>query len=457
MAWAFENRISNLGFVLALVILVAISLDSYRTTLEFEKTVQWKVESQEVVKTLSGILTLLAEAESARRGYIITGDERQLEPYHEAIRQVEPELDAVRHRIANNPSQQKRLEDLEPLIKQKLTNLREAIDLSKKRTGSAADQVAITEQGKTLMDGVRRGVNQMMRAQTELSRQRDREMHSSAKFSIFITAAGDALGFGLLVFVFYLLNREIAQRRRNQEVIRGLNEDLQRRATELAAANQELEAFAYSVSHDLRAPLQGIELSMALLEDEQEALSEECREYLQRVRSASRRMAELIQSLLKLSKITMTELRREPVDLSGLAQAIAGQLQKVQPERPVHVEISPGITASADPQLLRVALENLLGNAWKFTSNQPAARIEVGAEVREGEEQVYFVRDNGAGFDMAKAGKLFVPFQRLHETAQFEGVGIGLATVHRIIHKHGGRIWAEAAPGKGATFYFTLP
>jgi light-regulated signal transduction histidine kinase (bacteriophytochrome) len=232
---------------------------------------------------------------------------------------------------------------------------------------------------------------------------------------------------------------------------------LLRRATELAAANQELEAFAYSVSHDLRAPLQGIELSMALLEDEQEALSEECREYLQRVRSASRRMAELILSLLKLSKITMAELRREPVDLSGLAQAIAGQLQKVQPERPVHVEISPGITASADPQLLRVALENLLGNAWKFTSNQPAARIEVGAEVREGEEQVYFVRDNGAGFDMAKAGKLFVPFQRLHETAQFEGVGIGLATVHRIIHKHGGRIWAEAAPEKGATFYFTLP
>jgi len=168
-------------------------------------------------------------------------------------------------------------------------------------------------------------------------------------------------------------------------------------------------------------------------------------------------MAELIQSLLKLSKITMTELRREPVDLSGLAQAIAGQLQKVQPERPVHVEISPGITASADPQLLRVALENLLGNAWKFTSNQPAARIEVGAEAREGEEQVYFVRDNGAGFDMAKAGKLFVPFQRLHETAQFEGVGIGLATVHRIIHKHGGRIWAEAESEKGATFYFTLP
>ncbi|MCL4294638.1 MAG: PAS domain S-box protein [Anaerolineae bacterium] len=226
----------------------------------------------------------------------------------------------------------------------------------------------------------------------------------------------------------------------------------------LEAANKELEAFAYSVSHDLRAPLRGIDgFSQALLEDYADQLDEEGRRYLQRVRAASQRMAELIDDLLTLSRLTRSEMRREPVNLSLLAQAIAAELRKSEPDRRVEFDIAPGLVVTADAPLMRVALENLLGNAWKYTAKHPSARIEVGrlAPVNNG-KATYFVRDDGAGFDMAYAGKLFGAFQRLHTPAEFEGTGIGLATVQRIIHRHGGQVWAEGAVDQGATFYFTL-
>lgn len=235
-----------------------------------------------------------------------------------------------------------------------------------------------------------------------------------------------------------------------------LEELVHERTTELAMANRELEAFCYSVSHDLRAPLRSIDgFSQMLLEDYGSALGAEGRDYLQRVRAASQRMAQLIDDLLELSRLARSEVRRERVDLSALARAIAAELSQTQPERRVTFVVEDGLEAEADPQLLRVMLENLVGNAWKFTSKHPAARIEVGAR-REAGELVYFVRDDGAGFDMAYADRLFGAFQRLHTASEFDGNGIGLATVERIIHRHGGRIWAEGAVEKGATFYFTL-
>ena len=457
MEWPFESRRANIGFILALVILVAISLDSYRTVLRFERTSTWRAQAHETIRTLSGILALVGRAESDRRGYIITGKTDYIKSYLDARQEIPSEVAKARSLVARDRVQRELLQSLDPLIAQEIANLDESIELLKSGKSDPATQIALTEKGRMVMDHIRGTINQMVLAQTEELGRRDAEMRSGAGLSILVTAMGDALSFGLLIFVFLLLNREIAQRRRNQEVIRGLNEDLERRATELANANKELEAFAYSVSHDLRAPLQSIELSMTLLEDEKESLRAEFQDYLRRIRTASQRMAELIQSLLRLSKIALTELRREPADLSDMARMIGGQLQKEHPGRTVDLAVSPGITVNADPALLRVVMENLLSNAWKFTGEQPAARIEVGAETREGEERVYFIRDNGAGFDMAKAGRLFMPFQRLHAQDQFEGIGIGLATVQRIIQKHGGRIWAEAAPEKGATFYFTLP
>jgi PAS domain S-box-containing protein len=229
-------------------------------------------------------------------------------------------------------------------------------------------------------------------------------------------------------------------------------------AAKLAAedANRELESFSYSVAHDLRTPLRAIDgFSQALVEDYGDKLDAEGRRYLARVREAAQRMAELIDDLLTLSRVTRSELRRDRVDLSALAHTLLAAFQRIDPDRRVEIVIAPGIVADADPQLAAIALDNLLGNAWKFTSKRPDARIELGV-TRSGGVPTYFVRDNGAGFDMAYRDKLFGVFQRLHAEADYPGTGIGLATVARIAQRHRGRTWADGKLGEGATFYLTL-
>jgi len=233
-------------------------------------------------------------------------------------------------------------------------------------------------------------------------------------------------------------------------------QELEQRAAELQAANDELDAFAYSVSHDLRAPLRSIDgFSQVLLEDYAAKLDESGRDSLQRVRAASQRMATLIDDLLKLARVTRTEMRAEPVNLSRMAQEIVAEIQRAAPDRQVEFAITPGLEAHGDSRLLRVALDNLLRNSWKYTGKQPAPRVEFTTVDGNG-ERVFAIRDNGAGFDMKYADKLFGVFQRLHSAADFEGTGVGLATVRRIINRHGGRIWAEGAVDQGATFFFTL-
>ena len=248
---------------------------------------------------------------------------------------------------------------------------------------------------------------------------------------------------------------EVRERKRAEE-------DLERRNIELAAVNRELEAFSYSVYQDLRVPLRSIDrISHGLMEDYADEMGAEGAEDLQRVLVATRRMSGLVDDMLNMSRVlnlstvSPTELRRERVDLSELAHKITAELPQQEPERQVEFTVADGLVARGDPHLLRVVLENLLGNAWKFTGKHPRARIEFGAAVHEG-EQAYIVRDDGAGFDMAKADNLFGAFHRQHSEAEFEGIGIGLATVQRIIESHGGRIWAEGEVEKGAAFYFTL-
>ena len=230
-----------------------------------------------------------------------------------------------------------------------------------------------------------------------------------------------------------------------------------RRAKEAAdAANRELEAFSYSVSHDLRTPLRAIDgFSQALLEDYAGLLDGQGRDYLARVRAATQRMGQLIDDLLKLSRLTRGELKLENVDLSRLADGVASELRKMQPERRASFAIAPGIAAVCDARLLKVVLDNLLGNAWKFTGGTREPVIEFGRARLDG-RTAFFVRDNGAGFDMSYVDKLFATFQRLHTEKEFPGTGIGLSLVRRIIRRHGGTVWAEGAVGRGATFYFTL-
>jgi PAS domain S-box-containing protein len=261
---------------------------------------------------------------------------------------------------------------------------------------------------------------------------------------------------------FFIIALEDISRRKEAEAgLKQLTEELERRVAErtaaLEAVNRELEAFSYSVSHDLRAPLRAIDgFSQVLVEDYAARLDDEGRDDLGRIRSASQRMSQLIDDLLRLSRVARSELHRVPVDVTALARQVLQEIASREGGREVEAVVAEGLVAEADPHLVRVALGNLLGNAWKFTRHAAAPRIEVGALAEGGPSRVFYVRDNGAGFDMRYVEKLFKPFQRLHRSTEFEGTGIGLAIVQRIVQRHGGRAWAEGAEGQGATFYFSF-
>jgi signal transduction histidine kinase len=253
-----------------------------------------------------------------------------------------------------------------------------------------------------------------------------------------------------------LLRRQARLLAQSEQAALDLAETRAELVRDLEHKNRELESFSYAVSHDLRAPLRRIDsFSRALLESQGERLDETGRKFLERVREASQHMSQLIDDVLYLSRVTRAELRDQEVDLSELATMLLARLQEGEPDRSIELKIRPGVVVSGDGQLLRIALQNLLENAWKFTAREPRPRIEFGVTQASG-EPTYFVRDNGAGFDMTYGGRLFGPFQRLHSQHEFPGSGIGLATVQRIIHRHGGRVWAEGLVEQGATFYFTL-
>lgn len=254
--------------------------------------------------------------------------------------------------------------------------------------------------------------------------------------------------------------RDMTEWRQAEEKIRRLNAELeqrvQERTAELEISNKELESFSYSVAHDLRAPLHIIDgYCQMLAEEHSRQLDADGTLLLERVRGSARHMGRLIEDLLNLSRLARRPLAPERVDLSALAQDVGNRLRESHPQREVEFVVAPNLIAEGDPSLLRILFENLLRNAWKFTGNNPEAHIEVGA-LRRDDEPVFFVRDDGAGFDMAYAHKLFRPFERLHRVAEFEGTGVGLATVQQVVQRHGGRAWAEGEVGRGATFYFTI-
>ena len=582
----WSRRLSGTRHVLRLALLLASSvvliIVAALLWLDFENaraSEAWVEHTYEALNASEQWLTMIQDAESSQRGYLLTGDEQYLAPYRGLQSAERAARDHLRALTEDNPRQRKRMAELDRLAGARLDRL--SLGISVRREGSleAAAGVVGTGDGARLMREIRRVLAAIETEEHRLLVQRTRVAAEQAARTRWVLGAGTALLVVLLLFAGAVIerdvsklqaservlrrqtelldiaqepimawelggaidywnhgaeklfgfsrqeavgrehgevlqpmhplafsrieeqlalegewsgelihiiagreivvdsrmtlvtepdgrkmvlktNRDVTEEKRAKTEIQQLNRELEQRVkdrtAELEASNRELETFAYAVSHDLRAPLRGIDgWSHALLEDYGPQLSPNGRHYLERVRTETQRMGQLIDGLLRLSRLTRVELHREPVDLSALARSILCRLRETEPQRDIDLEIQDGLTAIGDQNLLEVALSNLMINAVKFTARRALARIEF-AQTRCGNEIAFYVRDNGVGFDMAYSGMLFGPFQRLHKHSDFPGTGIGLATTQRVLRRHGGRIWADAQPGVGATFYFTV-
>ena len=435
---------------------------------------RWLAHTLETLTETEGAFLDMSAGNGAARAYLLTGAPEFDQRYHQAAVSVYGDVGRLQQLTIDNRSQQTRIAVLRRRISVKLGALDAAMSIRRGHKESAL--LSSTVLRPALADSPDGGISvnyaiaQIENEEHRLLRDRTAQA-SAAKRHVFATFAGATLlDLVLLVVAF----QQLIQSRRDQEQLteratqivvlnadlQGLNADLEarveQRTRELEVSNQELQAFSYSVSHDLRAPLRTIDgFSLALEEDFADRLDADGRDYIHRVRGGVQRMGTLIDALLQLSRVTRSELQRETVDLSQLATLIFDELRTGDEARQVGFTVQPGVTAEADARLLRVAFENLLGNALKFTSKTAQPQIEFGETSKDG-QTVYFVRDNGAGFDMQYVDRLFTAFQRLHGDRDFKGSGIGLATVSRIVRRHHGGIWAEGESGKGAVFFFTL-
>jgi len=436
----------------------------------------WRAHTLEVITHTKALELDVSKADSAMRGYILIGSPEFEQRFRIAESASQAEVATLQSLTADNSSQRQRIAYLRSRLNIKFTALNMGLSIR-----SGADE-PLNEKliGPSMSDSpdggptVRYVISQMESEENRLLADRTRET-AHAELAVWASFIGASLLDILLIlaafeFLIRITRDRYALAARTAEIatlnteLQTLNADLEdrveQRTRELAVSNQELEAFSYSVSHDLRAPLRTIDgFSLALLEDFSDKLNEEGRDYIGRVRNGVQRMGTLIDALLQLSRVTRTEVQRERMDLSQLATLVFNELQAATPERDVLFLALPGVLVEADPRLVRIALENLIGNAYKFTSRTEGGRIEFGSMAGRDQHAghtVYFIRDNGAGFDMHYVDRLFTAFQRLHGDRDFKGSGIGLATVSRIIRRHHGTIWAESELGHGATFYFTL-
>jgi signal transduction histidine kinase len=456
------------------------------------------------IETSDRLLRRMIDAETGQRGYVITGDERFLEPDRHVdadVAQAIRELDTM----VVDRAQHERLAALRPLVAERFAMVAEVIRLRRTAGEAAAAGVIAGTRDRETMDSVRTLIADIAAAERQLLTVRQRDERAHTRRTVVVVVVG-ALAAGLLALAVNLtmaaavaaeerasralasanerlveqgaeleqqnehlqeasaelmtqqdeLAVQAAELARKAGEVRQLNASLEAQVRDLAALNAGLESFSYTVSHDLRTPLGAISgMSTLLEEDYGERLDDEGRNMLARVRANAMHMGELIDGLLELARVSRGELKFERVDVSTIAQEIGGGLARQAPERAVRFEVEAGLTVCADRRLVSALVQNLLTNAWKFTGKVAAPVIEV-RRAPDNPPDTFFVRDNGAGFDMAYAAKLFGAFQRLH-AKEFEGTGIGLATVDRVVRRHGGAVWAEGEVGKGATFYVTLP
>ncbi len=439
------ERKTFLGFFLTLCVLLLVSALSLHFLDRTQENNDWVEHTHSVIDKLQAALDAHRQMEIALKSYALQQPGAR-QSYGTANGILLNLLETIHPMTRDNPVQQTRLTELMAVLRQRLYLADRYLDSHTVPSSNTIPLGALIKNKILEMQGEERRL---------LDIRQKRYARDSRRLMVIIVL-GDLAALVLIFIAGLLIHQDLAARHHAESQLRQSEQRLQVRTQELEVLNNELEAFSYSVSHDLRAPLRGIDgFSRLILESYGDRLDATGRGYFERIRIATQKMAQLIDDLLNLGRITRTTLKIESLNLVPMVRAIADEFGKNDPSRKVTWRLPTALWVEGDPRLLRVALMNLLGNAWKFTQHNPAALIEVGAE-QDGEKVIYFVRDNGAGFDMQFENKLFTAFQRLHTPAEFPGSGVGLAIVQRIINRHGGKIWGQGIVDQGATFRFTL-
>ena len=438
-------------FCFALVLLASLAVISYHSIQHQAEASDWVSHTYRVTSALQRVFSYVQDAEISQRAFSIAGKESYLDPYHRAVESLPGELEQLRAIISDNPRQLAKLRQLRAAIENRLEVAARRVEQRRQPGEAALSANLMNGTGLQTMESVRSLVNEMIADETQLLKSRQSTSEHARTRSRRLLVLGSLASLGLLIGAFAGLLRQIFRTARAEQ-------DTQRSNNQLQLANNELRAFSYSVAHDLRAPLRSISgFAQVLIEDCAPQLDAEDRKHLDRIIHNAKTMAQLIDDLLALSKIGFQPLRAIKIEMTALARDVFEELRDAQAGREIEIRIADLPPAVGDPSLMRQVWVNLIGNALKFTRRQDKARIEIGGTGAGPDFVTYFVRDNGAGFDMKYAGKLFGAFQRLHRPADFEGTGIGLALVQRIIQRHGGTIWAEGEENAGARFAFTLP
>ncbi|HEY6084647.1 MAG TPA: ATP-binding protein [Nitrospira sp.] len=447
---SIEQRILG-GFGLVFAGIVVISAISYRNTSVVVRNSQLDAASHELMQLLVSIGETLDAAENGHRRYLVTGDESYLKAHRTVRTQAQEYFRYLESLTDTAPEQRTRVTLLEQSINRQLEAEDKAIALREKHGAEGVRHLALTGAAKLELSDIHRLMAELESAEQRLLQARVLQSASSTRNTIALLVLGAVLQLVLLGSVYYLIHHDITARRR-------IAAELKRRGELLQAANKELEAFSYSVSHDLRAPLRHIDGYASLLARTAGAsLNEKSQRYLQTISESAKQMGQLIDDLLVFSRMGRQEMLRTTVNLNQLVKAVIHDLRLDLQAKTISWTIDSLPDVSGDPAMLRQVYMNLISNAVKFTATRSEPKIEIGIRPGAPGEVDLFVRDNGVGFDMQYVNKLFGVFQRLHRNDEFEGTGIGLANVRRIIHRHGGRTWAEGALDQGATFYFSLP
>jgi signal transduction histidine kinase len=454
VAWfrslTIERRILA-GFTLVFTGILVISVVSYRNTTVLLSNSGQDQRSHELLQLLGTIDGAMDEAEQSHRRYLVTGEAAYLRAYRSMVEEKPTFVRYLQDLTKDSPEQQERVATLERLMQRQVNAEADAISRRDEGGFEAVRKLALEGAAKRELAAIHRLIADMEAHEREALRRRVGQSAAWTRSTIGLLGIGALLQLVLLAAVYYLIRHDITERRR-------VAAELQRRGELLAAANKELEAFSYSVSHDLRAPLRHIDGYASLLRKAVGgSLNEKAARYLQTISDSAKQMGQLIDDLLVFSRMGRQEMLHTTVNLDQLVKTILYDLRLDLQGREISWTIETLPEVPGDAAMLRQVFVNLITNALKFTGTRPLARIDIGVDRRTPSEVVLYVRDNGVGFDMQYATKLFGVFQRLHRADEFEGTGIGLANVRRIVHRHGGRTWAEGAPDKGATFYVALP